>query len=161
MQRSNFTGAVLVNVDFTKAELGRADFTDADITGTKFSLANLARADFTKAKFTGPIDFANSFFFLTRIEGIDLSAASGLAQWQVDMSCGDDKTKLPGGLTRRKPGPASSTRHSAGLQLVSAELSRLTQAMRLEPVTTRWQRMFNTNRYRRHDAPPAKEIIAP
>jgi uncharacterized protein YjbI with pentapeptide repeats len=105
MQRSNFTGAILVNVDFTKAELGRADFAEADITGTKFSLANLARADFTKAKFTGPIDFANSFFFLTRIEGIDLTAASGLAQWQVDMSCGDDQTKLPGGLTAPKTWP--------------------------------------------------------
>lgn len=99
MQRSNFTDAVLVNVDFTKAELGRADFTGADITGTRFALANLARADFSKAKFSGPIDFANAFFFLTRIEGVDLSAATGLAQWQIDMACGDENTKLPPGLT--------------------------------------------------------------
>lgn len=98
MQRSNFTDAVLVNVDFTKAELGRADFTGADITGTRFALANLARADLSKAKFTGPIDFADSFFFLTRIEGVDLSAATGLAQWQIDMSCGDANTRLPSGL---------------------------------------------------------------
>ena len=33
--------------------------------------------------------------FLTRIEGLDLSAATGLAQWQIDMSCGDGNTKLP------------------------------------------------------------------
>ncbi len=99
MQRSNFTDAVLINVNFTKAELGRADFTGADITGTKFALANLARADFSKAKFSGPIDFANSFLYLTRIEGLDLSAATGLAQWQIDMSCGDGNTKLPSGLT--------------------------------------------------------------
>ena len=98
MQRSNFANAVLVNVDFTKAELGRADFTGADITGTKFALANLARADFSKAKFSAPIDFANSFLYLTRIEGLDLSAATGLAQWQVDMSCGDGNTRLPSGL---------------------------------------------------------------
>jgi uncharacterized protein YjbI with pentapeptide repeats len=99
MQRSNFANAVLVNVNFTKAELGRADFTGADITGTKFGLANLARADFSKAKFSGPIDFANSFLYLTRIEGLDLSASTGLAQWQIDMSCGDANTKLPSGLT--------------------------------------------------------------
>lgn len=98
MQRSNFANAVLTGVDFTKAELGRADFTGADITGTKFSLANLARANFSGAKFSGPIEFGGSFFFLTRIEGMDLSAATGLQQWQVDMSCGDDKTKLPSGL---------------------------------------------------------------
>jgi len=98
MQRSNFTDATLVNVDFTKAELGRADFTGADITGAKFSLSNLARADFSKAKFSTPLDFANAFLFLTRIEGVDLSAATGLAQWQIDMSCGDGNTKLPTGL---------------------------------------------------------------
>ena len=95
MQRSNFANAVLVNVDFTKADLGRADFTGADITGAKFAFANLARADFSKAKFSTPLDFANAFLFLTRIEGLDLSAATGLAQWQIDMSCGDGNTKLP------------------------------------------------------------------
>ena len=99
MQRSNFSGANLVNVDFTKAELGRADFKDADITGSKFALANLARADLSAAKFAGPIDFTDSFFFLTRIDGLDLSAATGLAQWQIDMSCGTAETKLPAGLT--------------------------------------------------------------
>jgi uncharacterized protein YjbI with pentapeptide repeats len=98
MQRSNFANAVLVNVNFTKADLARADFAGADITGAKFAFANLARADLTKAKYTGPLDFANSFLFLTRIEGLDLSAATGLVQWQIDMSCGDGSTKLPGGL---------------------------------------------------------------
>lgn len=99
MQRSNFTGAVLRGVDFTKAELGRADFADADITGTSFTLASLARADLSGAKFSGPIDLSGAFLFLTRIEGLDLSAATGMQQWQVDMACGDDNTKLPSGLT--------------------------------------------------------------
>ena len=107
MQRSNFTDAVLVDVDFTKAELGRADFTGADITGTKFALSNLARADLSKAKFSGPIDFAGSFLYLTRIEGLDLSAATGLAQWQIDMSCGDDATRLPTGLAASKSWPCA------------------------------------------------------
>ena len=98
MQRSNFANAVLVDADFTKADLARADFTGADITGAKFAFANLARADLSKAKFSGSLDFANSFLFLTRIEGVDLSAATGLVQWQIDMSCGDGDTKLPDGL---------------------------------------------------------------
>jgi len=98
LQRSNFANANLVDVNFTKADLGRADFTGADITGAKFALANLSRADISKAKFSGVLDFANAFLFLTRIEGQDLSAATGLQQWQVDMSCGDAQTKLPAGL---------------------------------------------------------------
>ena len=98
MQRSNFSGANLVDTDFTKAELGRADFADADISGSSFSLANLARADLSKARFSGPIDFTNAFFFLTRIDGLDLTSSTGLAQWQVDMSCGNAETRLPEGL---------------------------------------------------------------
>lgn len=98
LQRSDFTGANLEGADFAKAELGRAQFDDAVITGARFSLANLARADLRNAKFTGPLDFAKTFMFRTLIAGVDLSAATGLHQWQIDMACGDQKTKLPGGL---------------------------------------------------------------
>src|SRR5690606_37309100 len=95
MQRSNFANAVLVDADFTKADLARADFTGADITGAKFAFANLARADLSKARFSGPLDFANAFLFLTRLEGIDLSAATGLVHWKIHMSCVDGDTNLP------------------------------------------------------------------
>lgn len=107
MQRSNFKNAVLTGVDFMKAELGRADFAGADITGTSFTLANLSRADLSGAKFTGPIDLSGAFLFLTRIEGLDLSAATGMQQWQVDMSCGDADTRLPSGLKAAEGWPCS------------------------------------------------------
>jgi uncharacterized protein YjbI with pentapeptide repeats len=99
MQRTNFTSAKLIGTDFSKAELGRADFEGATLTGTKFTKANLSRARFEGASFEGPIDFEDSFLLLTRIEGLDLSAATGLQQEQIDLACGDDKTKLPQGLT--------------------------------------------------------------
>ena len=105
MQRSNFKHANLANVDFTKADLGRAQFHNADIGGTRFSFANLARADFRRATFTAPIDFDRAYFFLTRIEGVDLSGSEGLSQWQVNMACGDAQTGLPSGLTRPKNWP--------------------------------------------------------
>ncbi|MER9076593.1 pentapeptide repeat-containing protein [Mesorhizobium sp. M0904] len=105
MQRSNFQDANLTNVDFTKAELGRAQFHDADISGSRFSFANLARADFRGARFTAPIDFDRAFFFLTRIEGLDLSNSVGLSQWQLNMACGDARTELPSGLTRPEDWP--------------------------------------------------------
>ena len=99
MQRANFEKANLSGADFSKAELGRSDFEGATLTGAKFTMANLSRASFEGATFTGPIDFENSFLLLTRIEGLDLSTATGLEQKQIDIACGDAKTKLPQGLT--------------------------------------------------------------
>jgi uncharacterized protein YjbI with pentapeptide repeats len=98
MQRSAFVVANLVNVNFAKAELGRAEFDGATISGSNFELANLARANLRTAKFTGPLNFKSAFLFLTRLEGVDLSEAKGLAQWQLEMACGDSATKLPAGL---------------------------------------------------------------
>ena len=48
--------------------------------------------------FEGPIDFTDAFLFLARLEGLDLSKATGLEQMQIDLACGDAKTKLPAGL---------------------------------------------------------------
>ncbi len=85
LQRSNFHAAVLTDVDFTKADMGRSQFDKADVSGSRFALANLARADFRGARFAKPADFDRAFFFLTRIEGVDLSAAtastSGRSTW--------------------------------------------------------------------------------
>lgn len=100
LQRSNFSDAQLPNTNFTKADLGRSQFDGAEVGGSRFSLANLARADFRKASFSKPVDFDRAFFFLTRIEGVDLTASTGLVQWQIDMACGDDQTLLPNGLKK-------------------------------------------------------------
>lgn len=108
LQRADFTGANLTGADFQKAELGRANFADAVITGSKFALANLARARLSDARFDGPLDFSGAFLFLSRIEGVDLSQATGLEQWQIDQACGDAKTKLPGGLTPSASWPCDS-----------------------------------------------------
>lgn len=95
LQRADFTGAELTGADFEKAEMGRAILTHAVITGAKFAMANLARVKLSEAKFDGPIDLTGAFLFLTRIEGLDLSQATGLQQWQIDQACGDTGTKLP------------------------------------------------------------------
>jgi hypothetical protein len=47
--------------------------------------------------------------FVTRVEGLDLSTATGLTQAQVDVACGDDKTKLPAKLTVPKSWPCKFT----------------------------------------------------
>ncbi|WP_244480366.1 pentapeptide repeat-containing protein [Rhizobium sp. Root1220] len=99
LQRANFNGAKLSGANFEKAELGRASFNKAVLTGTRFKLANLSRADFSQATFDGPLAFDHAFMFLTRIDGLDLSAATGLDQAQINLACGDAKTKLPSGLS--------------------------------------------------------------
>lgn len=98
VQRADFSKSDLTGANFAKAELGRAVFTETVITGVNFTYANLARAQLASARFEGPINFQNAFMFLTRLEGLDLSQATGLQQWQVDQACGSDKTKLPSGL---------------------------------------------------------------
>ncbi|WP_093004399.1 pentapeptide repeat-containing protein [Rhizobium sp. NFR07] len=100
MQRANFSEGELNNVDFTKAELGRALFFKAKLGNVRFAMANLSRASFHTAEISGPIDFTSAFLFLTRIEGVDLSSATGLTQDQIALSCGDDNTKLPAGLQK-------------------------------------------------------------
>lgn len=105
LQRSNFKQAKLANADFTKADMGRSQFDGADVSGSRFTLANVSRVDFRGAKFGAPVDFDRAFFFLTRIEGVNLGKATGLGQWQLDMACGDDKTVLPASLTKPKSWP--------------------------------------------------------
>lgn len=100
LHRSSFKEAILTGTNFEKTELGRADFTDATITGAVFKFSNLSRADFRDVVHEGPIPLEGAYLLLTRIEGVDLSGSEGLAQWQVDMACGDSDTKLPEGLTR-------------------------------------------------------------
>lgn len=98
MQRADFKDAILTGADFEKSELGRVMFTGAEINGTKFSFSNLARADFRGAVFDTPIDFTSAYFYRTRLEGMDLSKATGIVQWQIDLACGDPQTKLPAGI---------------------------------------------------------------
>lgn len=98
LERADFSGAALQNTNFEKAELGRANFDEADISGASFSLANLSRANFTGAIFKSHVGFDRAFLYLARIEGVDLTQATNLAQSQVDLACGDKSTKLPPGL---------------------------------------------------------------
>ncbi len=99
LQRADFSLARLIDVNFEKAELGRAILTGAKLENVRFSLANLSRADFTGTSFAGTTAFDRAVLFLTRIEGSDLSRATGLRQSQIDIACGDAFTKLPAGLS--------------------------------------------------------------
>ena len=98
LQRAEFAGAQLKNGDFQKAGLGRADFDKAVLTGANFSFANLSRATLNGAVMDGTTSFSGAFMYLARIEGLDLSKASGLQQAQINLACGDNTTILPSWL---------------------------------------------------------------
>ena len=72
MSLANFTDATFRNADLTGANLGQSVLKNADMTGAKLNIAS--------------------------IKGADLSTAKGLIQAQIDLACGDAKTKLPPGL---------------------------------------------------------------
>jgi hypothetical protein len=84
---ANFDGA-----NATLMCMSFANFTGASFRGTDLSAANLASAKMDGADLTGAKLDITSFL------GTDLSKTKGLTQAQIDVSCGDDKTKLPAGL---------------------------------------------------------------
>ncbi len=98
--RANFSGSNLENATLTKADFSRVNFFNANMKGVDLSFSNVSRSNFTSIKLDEEFSLKGSFMFLTQIESLDLSKLKGLAQWQIDMACGNDQTKLPEGLTK-------------------------------------------------------------
>jgi uncharacterized protein YjbI with pentapeptide repeats len=84
---ANFDGA-----NATLMCMSFANFTNASFRGTELSGANLAGAKLDGADLTGAKTSITSFL------GTDLTKVKGLTQKQLDVACGDAKTKLPRGL---------------------------------------------------------------
>lgn len=84
---ADFTGA-----DATLMCMSFADFTGVSFRNTELSGANLAGAKMNGADLTGARTSITSFL------GTDLRQVKGLTQAQMNVACGDDKTRLPPGL---------------------------------------------------------------
>jgi uncharacterized protein YjbI with pentapeptide repeats len=84
---ANFDGA-----NATLMCMSFANFTKASFRGTELSGANLAGAKMDGADLTGAKTSITSFL------GTDLTKVKGLTQAQLNVACGDAKTKLPPGL---------------------------------------------------------------
>jgi uncharacterized protein YjbI with pentapeptide repeats len=54
-------------------------------------------------------DLTNAFMYATRFEGTDLSTVKGLTQTQIDVACGDAKTRLPAGLKHPSAWPCAGS----------------------------------------------------
>ena len=87
--------ADLKEADLRGASLGGADLRGADLEGAKLQGAELSSANLQGAIFGRFQDIGPA----TNLAGADLGNARGLTQDQLDGACGDNKTKLPDGLT--------------------------------------------------------------
>ncbi len=104
----DFTGANLQFQCVKTGDLSRARFDDANLkyacmrettlVGTSFRNADLTGANLSDANLDGA-DLDGATLRLTLIRGTDLSGARNLTQDQIAMACGDDRTRLPPGLS--------------------------------------------------------------
>lgn len=103
----NLSGADLANTCVKDHDLHGADFTGADaslmcmsfanFTGVRFRNTELSGANMAGAKMDGA-DLTGAKTSITSFLGTDLRKVKGLTQKQLDVACGDAKTKLPPGL---------------------------------------------------------------
>jgi uncharacterized protein YjbI with pentapeptide repeats len=120
--RANFCEADLIAADFRMAMLAGANFTKAKLHKAQMDGANLTRANFSEAQLQGAnLDNAmlhlailhkailqdaslqHAMLYQANLQGVDLSHVNGLTQYQINMACLDEYTKLPVGLSRPKP----------------------------------------------------------
>jgi len=100
-------GADLANTCVKEHDLHGADFTGANaslmcmsfanFTGVSFKDADLAGANMAGAKMKGA-DLTGAKTSITSFLGTDLRHVKGLTQAQLDVACGNARTKLPPGL---------------------------------------------------------------
>jgi hypothetical protein len=120
--RANFCEADLGDEVLNKAMLAGANFAKAKLQKAQLEYANLTRANFSEAQLQGAnLDNAmlhlailhkailrdaslqHAMLFQANLQGADLSNVKGLTQYQINMACMDQHTKLPPGLSRPKP----------------------------------------------------------
>ena len=84
---ADFTGANASLMCMSFANFTGVSFKDADLAGANMAGAKMKDADLTGAKTS-----------ITSFLGTDLRHVKGLTQAQLDVACGNARTKLPPGL---------------------------------------------------------------
>lgn len=98
-QRAGFSGAIPVNARLVEANLQKASLGKANLRQADLRRSNLMRADLRGADLAGA-DLTGAKLYRTRMEGVDLSGARGIAATQIVEACGDSTTRLPIDITR-------------------------------------------------------------
>ena len=87
----------LHGADFTGANASLMCMSHANFTGVNFKDADLSGANMAGAKMDGA-DVTGAKMSITSFLGTDLRHVKGLTQTQLDLACGNARTKLPPGL---------------------------------------------------------------
>jgi uncharacterized protein YjbI with pentapeptide repeats len=103
-QRVIFDNADLTGADMEEGDFVRNSFRNTNLTGVNLTGSLLSRSVFHNATLKGA-NLTRAYLYWVRIEGTDLSEVVGLTQAQLDMTCGDDKTMIPAGLTKPQRWP--------------------------------------------------------
>jgi uncharacterized protein YjbI with pentapeptide repeats len=120
--RANFCEADLEGANLNEAMLAGANFAKAELHNAQLKEANLTRANFSEAQLHGAIlddamlhlailhkavlqgaSLKNAMLYQANLQGADLRNVKGLTQYQINMACMDQHTKLPRGLSHPKP----------------------------------------------------------
>jgi uncharacterized protein YjbI with pentapeptide repeats len=115
----NLSGARLRQADLSLAVMNRTRFSNADLRdveayGGVFSGSHFSGADLTNANFVGAhldgASFSGANLSGVNFSGASMRGATGLTQGRLDRACGDEATRLPGGLSiPRCQGPTDLT----------------------------------------------------
>jgi uncharacterized protein YjbI with pentapeptide repeats len=100
---ANLSGADLIYAKLNDAQFNNTNLSGADLISANLSGAYLVIADLSRANLSGAIlsgaRLTSTELNNARLDGADLSGAKDLTQTQLDQACGNEKTKLPEGLT--------------------------------------------------------------
>lgn len=103
LTEARLTNAKLEGAKLSRANLSRAVFTESNFKGADFDKANLTGAKFNSSQFQnakfGTANLIDTTFDNADFSGADMSLVEGLKQAQLDIACGDEKTRLPVGLS--------------------------------------------------------------
>ena len=103
LTEARISNSRLADANLSRANLSRAVFSDSDFKGAHFENANLTGAQFQSGQFQNT-HFDGAILIDTKLDGANFSGANmskvqGLKQAQLDVACGDEKTRLPVGLS--------------------------------------------------------------
>ena len=88
MNRTNFSGADLRDVDGFGGVFSSANFANADLSNSTWVGAFLEGSNFRGAKLSG-----------ANFSGAEMARSTGLTQGQLNAACGDQATTLPAGMS--------------------------------------------------------------
>ena len=99
LMESDLRRANLVSANLERAVLRKTDFRGSDLRSARIDGADLCRADLSDADLRDA-SLVSCFLMRADLRGADLSTARGLTNAQISDAFGDDRTRLPGDLSR-------------------------------------------------------------